>query len=149
MIRTLLAAAALAGLSARAPAADDDVKKLQGTWTIVSIEVDGAKPTGPKVDEVLKTGTLTFDGNTLQTKFPMKSDKGTFKLDPDKKPKQIDVEFEGRGKNGKPDLGIYEFDGETLKLCFVSGGGPRPTGFKTAKQDQGEAIYFVLKKKAK
>jgi uncharacterized protein (TIGR03067 family) len=148
--RFLLAAVALAGLCVpRAAAADDDLKKLLGTWAIVSVEVDGRKPTGERADEIIKTSTITFDGNTIQTKFPMKSDKGTFKLDPDKKPKQIDSTFEGRGKNAKPDLGINEFDGETLKLCIVSSGGPRPKEFKTSKQDQGEAVYFVLKKKAK
>src|SRR5262245_3126070 len=38
-------------------------------------------------------------------------------------------------------LGIYEFDGDTLKVCFDAEGKKRPTEFKSAP---GSAIFVIL-----
>jgi uncharacterized protein (TIGR03067 family) len=56
----------------------------------------------------------------------------TIKLDSAKKPKSIDLTLtQGVGK-GKVGLGIYELDGDTLKLCFPQDeNAARPTEFKS------------------
>ena len=48
--------------------------------------------------------------------------KGTFKVDPSKDPRAIDMEVtetKGKAHEGRTSKGIYAFDGETLKWCSV------------------------------
>ena len=56
---------------------------------------------------------------------------GTQKLDPSKSPKAIDVTMTEGPNKGAVMLGIYEFDGDTLKVCFDPQGKKRPTEFKS------------------
>jgi uncharacterized protein (TIGR03067 family) len=104
----------------------DDKKddKLDGKWLIVSVERDG------KADDAFKGGARVIAGGkyTLADKNG-KATPGTFKVDPSKKPKTIDMmPAEGQYK-GKTLLGIYEVDGQTLKICFAEPGKERPTEF--------------------
>ena len=106
-----------------------EVSKFQGTWTFESSETGGKElPAGE-----LKGLILTFEGDKHTVK---KGDEviqvGTQKLDPSKSPKTIDVTVvEGLNK-GTVMLGIYEIDGDTLKVCFDPQGKKRPTEFKSA-----------------
>src|SRR5262249_51896610 len=116
----------LIGLLAISRASADDKKddKLDGKWLVVSIERDG------KADDAFKGGMRVIAGGkyTLTDKNG-KATPGTFKVDPSKKPKAIDMTpTEGQYK-GKTLLGIYEIDGQTLKICFTEPGKDRPTEF--------------------
>jgi uncharacterized protein (TIGR03067 family) len=137
-----------AGLAARPAAADDksdaakkDSDKLQGTWTFVSMEMDGQP--APKGDD---PQTITFKGDTFTVKVGDKVvQAGMQTLDPTKKPKAVDSPVtEGEGK-GTTMLGIYELDGDNLKACFDTAGKKRPTEFKTAA---GSGHMLVVLKRA-
>ena len=52
---------------------------------------------------------------------------------------------EGLNK-GAVTLGIYEIDGDTLKVCFDPEGKKRPTEFKTASGSQTLVVHKRLKK---
>jgi uncharacterized protein (TIGR03067 family) len=56
----------------------------------------------------------------------------TYHLSPAKTPKSIDFTPTAGPDKGKPLPGIYELDGDDLKICFGKVGGPRPSGFTTA-----------------
>ncbi len=139
---------ALAILAAALLVAADDAKKdqagLQGTWKPVSSEQNGKDTT----DEG-KEHTLIFEKDTFTVK---RGDnvmiKGTFKLDPSKKPKTIDMTVtEGRRDEdkGKELHGIYELDGDTLKWCTGQPGTTeRPTEFST--KAGGKELLVTLKK---
>ena len=74
------------GLFADAPA--DEVKKLEGTWTVTAATLDG------KALESVKDGQWTFAGDKLTIKYKgEKETKYTYTLDPTKKPKTMDLEF--------------------------------------------------------
>ena len=117
-----------------APAGDKadlekDVRIIQGTWTFESSEAGGkALPAGE-----LKGLILTFEGDKHTVK---KGDEviqvGTQKLDSSKSPKTIDVTMTEGVNKGAVMLGIYEIDGDTLKVCFDVEGKKRPTEFKSA-----------------
>ena len=83
-----------------------DQESLQGTWTFVSTQVGGKGPM-----EEPKGTILIIDGDTFTVK---KGDeiriKGTFKLDPSKMPKAIDMTItEGKERDKDKVLhGIYE-----------------------------------------
>src|SRR5262245_38374045 len=107
--------------------AQDDIKKemaqLEGDWSMVSGEANGmAMPeanvkSGKRVAKAGET-TITFGG---QLYF-----KAKFSIDPGKKPKAIDYMMTEGPTKGKTHLGIYEFDGDTVKFCFAAPGGDRP-----------------------
>ena len=134
--------AASAGSGTRADAKADlekEARKFQGTWTFESSETAGNElPTGE-----LKGFLLTFEGNKHTVK---KGDEviqvGIQKLDPSKSPKTIDVTMTEGPSKGTVMLGIYEIDGDTLKLCWNKPGGERPKEF--AGKDK--AGYMVLKR---
>jgi uncharacterized protein (TIGR03067 family) len=108
---------------------EKEVRKFQGAWTIESSETGGKKlPAGD-----LKGLIVTFEGDKHTVK---KGDEvvqvGTQKLDPSQSPKAIDVIMTEGPNKGAVMLGIYEIDGDTLKVCFDPNGKKRPTEFKSA-----------------
>ena len=112
------AAAAVADDDGAKKAAADEMKKFAGTWAPVAVEVNGMKLDEEMIKElryVFKedgTWKLTAGDNTVAD--------GTFTVDPTKKPKTIDYKivnsFQEEDK-GKTSLGIYELDGDKLKVC--------------------------------
>ena len=68
------------------------------------------------------------------------------KLDPSKSPKAIDVTITEGPSKGAVMLGIYEFDGDTLKVCFDPEGKKRPTEFKSPA---GSQTFYNVHKRAK
>lgn len=123
-------------LLGRAATADDkDLDKLKGKWTVLSVERDG------KELENFKDGTREIDSDkyTLTPKSGAKHS-GTFKVDSGKKPKTMDMVPDGGQYKGKTLQGIYEIDGDTLKICFAEPGKDRPTEF-TSKGGQVLAVH--------
>ena len=108
---------------------EKEARKFQGTWTIESSVTGGREL---PADE-LKTLVVTFEGDKHTVK---KGDEviqvGTQKLDPSRSPKTIDVTMIEGPNKGAVMLGIYEFDADTLKVCFDPEGKKRPTEFKSA-----------------
>ena len=98
----------------------DDKEKLQGEWKLVSHE-DG---NGKKVDED-SPHKFTFEGDKWHS--TPGGDGGPYSVDSSKKPKTIDLTL----KDNNPRKGIYELDGDTLKICI---GVERPTEFKSAEK---------------
>jgi uncharacterized protein (TIGR03067 family) len=121
-----------------------DLAKFQGSWIFESIEFEGEK----QPIETLKGSKLSVKDNT----FTLCTEtlvfyKGTIKLDPTKKLKEIDVTFTDGPEKGKTRLGIYDLDNDTYRLCLNVKGNDRPTEF-TAKKDSGQAVE-VMKKENK
>lgn len=104
------------------PKKDEDA--IRGVWQVETIEVNGM---------VVPAGTermrFTFGDGKLKLTLvgkPKEQD-ATFKLDTTAKQKAIDID-EGKGRAS---LGIYELDGDTLKICLAEGKTPvRPTELK-------------------
>jgi uncharacterized protein (TIGR03067 family) len=126
-------------------AADDpkeDLKKLEGTWTMVSGEKDGK----PVPEQTIKIAKLVIKGDQHDVKIGNDAYQGTHKIDPSKKPKTIDAtDTEGPFK-GKTVYGIYESDGDTFKVCFAKPGDERPKEFNT-KAGTGHIMHVWKKEK--
>jgi uncharacterized protein (TIGR03067 family) len=141
----LLPAALTAGLLVAADAKDDAVKKdmdaLQGKWQITSLTRDGKDQDVPK-DAV----RVVKDDKYTVTPRPGVTIEGTFKIDPTAKPKTIDTTPTTGDNKGKTSLGIYEIDGDTLKICWAPAGKDRPTEFKSA---EGSGVFLAVHKKVK
>jgi uncharacterized protein (TIGR03067 family) len=131
----LLPAALTAGLFVPAEAKDEAVKKdmklLQGTWSLISLERDGVAAPLPK--EAVRVIT---DDKYAMTLKPGLTIEGTYTIDPAAKPKRMETTPSSGPYKDKPLLGIYELDGDTLKICYASPGKERPTEF-TSKEGSG------------
>jgi uncharacterized protein (TIGR03067 family) len=120
-------------VSTNADEAQKQGEMFQGTWGAVSYVQDGQgegdkiAPQESPVRWVFKADKVTFLADVEGA-----SAKGSFNLDPTKKPKAIDMIFPAApgAKKGQTMLGIYELDGDTLKICYDPDGTKRPGEFK-------------------
>jgi uncharacterized protein (TIGR03067 family) len=136
-------------LSAAGEAKEDAVKKdleaLKGTWAVVSAERDGKKFT----DDQLKGVLVTFDadGKVSVQRQGQPLFEGTVMIDPTKKPKTIDATQTSEGDNkGKTAHGIYEIEGDTLKICSAEFGKERPSEF-SSKPGSGHFLRVYKREK--
>jgi uncharacterized protein (TIGR03067 family) len=110
-----------------------DKELLQGTWTAVSGERDGQKLNEFQLKHweqmIFKDDTFTREGGEKK--------EGTYTLDPEKEPKEIDLNLTVKCQ-ATTWPGIYELKGNTLKLCFKPG---RPTAF-----DSKGGVLIVFQK---
>ena len=121
-------------------ASKKDLERMQGDWACDSYAVDGMK----LPDDDAQAYFRTIQGDIYAvSRFKKVLGKGTFKLDASKKPRAIDALPAGRDK---PLLGIYEFDGEKMKLCFASPGKDRPTAF-TSETGSGHTLTVWVREK--
>jgi uncharacterized protein (TIGR03067 family) len=135
--RCILTLAAILLTAAAAPreAADtDDLKRMQGDWMVVSMTFNGMKYPEEEAQALFRT----VEGNNYQVaRYSKPFFKGTFQLDPTATPKTIDSL--SATDASKPIPGIYEFDGDTLKICSAPPGKPRPNDFE-AKAGSGHTL---------
>ena len=143
--------ALLIPLTARcADDAREELGKLQGTWVLTAMEKNGnAAP-----EFVLGKLTLTFKGDTMAmggaltdaTRKAPDYPQFTVTLDPSKKPKAIDATPSNGEFKGKTVLGIYQRDGEELKICLPKQGDKqRPSDFRSPV---GSDVAFMTFKRS-
>lgn len=119
---------------------NDDMKRIQGTWVVDPATYAEVKD--KEVLEEIKAIRFIFEGDTCTMKHPPgNTEKFRFHLDPAKQPRQIDMSDGVKG--------IYELDGETLKLCWDQQAktNGRPTKF-SLRQEKASVHYFVLKRES-
>jgi uncharacterized protein (TIGR03067 family) len=115
----------------------EDKDKLQGEWTVVSMDLSGMKLEG---DDLKKLQPLTIKGNDWTAPS---GGKFTIKLDPAKNPKQIDLQMEKGGQTSTWP-GIYKIEGDTFTFCRSQGpDGERPKEFKS-----GDGVALLVFKRA-
>src|SRR5438132_1521534 len=110
-------------LAAGAPGADkarEELVKFQGAWIMAAETAGGiAAP-----EKKLKGRKLVIKGNQYFSESPATGgEKGTFTLDPSKRPRTIDSTPSEGINRGRKRLAIYEIDGDTLKVCYTPFGG--------------------------
>lgn len=129
-------------------ASGEEMAKLQGTWTAVSAERDGkmiSEEEVKKLDLRLTIKDDEFMWMPLASKGPEHFPHGHFKLDTTKKPKAIDLTIDllfSPAKKTSTVLGIYEFDGDSLRLLKALPDQGRPTEFRTTAKSGLEVITF-------
>ena len=130
-----------ATLATAAPAPDQRdpaPPSLEGTWEATSVETGGQK------QAEMVGFTIAFAGDKLKVQPKNRKDakEATFKLDATARQPGIDIFPAGEDK---PVLGIYEIDGDTLRLCTGGGpGDPRPAKFES--KPEGTTLLLTLKR---
>jgi uncharacterized protein (TIGR03067 family) len=129
-------------IAANAPKDEAAKKELDGTWSVMSSESDGRKAS----KDDIKMVRLVFAGATLTTKRGDKSAESAIVIRPGEKPKEIDV-IPGDGPDkGKKLQGIYELNGDNLRICLSKPGKKRPTEF-TSQADSGRVLIVLNRTK--
>ena len=116
-------------------AVEKDLQKLQGNWTVISIEVNGNKVPEDKIGDP----KAVFKGE----RYSIHDFRLSVKIDPTKKPKTINMD--GKDGNGNPltMIGIYELEGDRLKICFAKPGEKeRPSTFETKPKSGQSLIHY-------
>jgi uncharacterized protein (TIGR03067 family) len=107
----------------------------QGTWRVVSLKRAGVEQISPHDEPKFVTYapdrkvTIKWQGVTAKAEI--------VRLDPSKQPKEIDY-LGGVGcgpYEGKLDKSIYKLEGDTYTECSAEPGEPRPTEFKSTKEN--------------
>jgi len=125
----------------------NDLNKLKGAWKATSVEAGGmALP-----DELLDKITFTITGDKYTFKSPDDNgvetvEEGTLKLDAAKKPAQMDINITKGKDEGKKQYGIYELDGDTMKVCFTPPEEERPKDFTTKEGSKNVVMLFKRQK---
>ena len=115
----------LAGLGP-ARAGDDLAKEseeLAGTWGASAVEDAGKKL---PADQVRYVRFVVTGAKFSATLGPLILMEGTLTVDPTKSPKAVDLKSTAGKHQGKTLEGIYELDGDNLKVCFADPGGKPP-----------------------
>ena len=143
-IRPVLTLVAALLLAAPDDAAKADKEKFQGSWLIESLEEKGEKTDAEELEGLV----IRFEGDKYHAinKEGEDIERGTFTIDTDRSPPTIDFQIKRGPDEGKSQLGIYQFRGTTLKVCYAPAGSKdRPKEF--AANAEGEVSLLVLKKK--
>lgn len=110
-----------------------DRERYAGKWQAVSLEIDGTKHSDADTKSI--TVINYTDGNWILYIGDEEAGRGSSQIDPTKKPKTIDFVSDAFRDLGMGNLGIYEIDGDTRKVCFGFGqsGRDRPADFSAKK----------------
>ena len=124
--------------------AGKDAERIQGTWEFVSAERSGK-------DEAISRENpleMSFQAETFRFHLPAGANRlQSYKLHPEKSPKEIDWLLGGKQGIEKPILGIYELDGNSLKICWGRQDGERPKEFDT-KRGGGDWLWVMKRQKS-
>src|ERR1035438_3093743 len=113
----------------------EDLDRLQGTWNIVYLEMDGRKMPGAG-------GRIVVRGDRFTTIAMGANYEGTVAVHQTTVPKSFDLRFEAGPEKGNTNLGIYELDGDRWKICLATRGSQRPRKF-TAPPGTGIALEIL------
>ena len=140
-LRVLLLVAAGLLVAAEDPKADakKDKENIQGAWKAVSGEAGGQKLSDERIESI----KIVIAADKITVNVADNTRVSTYKIDPAQKPKTIDLTNE----MDQTAPGIYELDGDNLKVCWNQGGSERPKKFESKPDTQVRLMVFKREKK--
>jgi uncharacterized protein (TIGR03067 family) len=137
-ILSLAVGLAAPGDGAKKDEAKNELEKLQGTWSITKVERDG-----DDLSDQVGGAEMEINGE----KYAAPNIAASFKLDPSKNPKAIDISYTEGPAAGQTVKGIYKLDGDTFTICrALAESGDRPKEF-TAPSGSGRMLFEFKRKK--
>src|SRR5262245_33907011 len=111
---------------------------IEGTWTVESVQLSGETIGGLKGAQLV----LSAGGKKTFTLPSGMVEKGTYTVNVEKQPPQIDATTDGK-EGTQP--GIFKLDGDMLTMCLATAGS-RPTSFAT---DKGSTRLLIVLKRSR
>jgi uncharacterized protein (TIGR03067 family) len=118
--------------------------KLEGAWVAVAFEQSGKKAEGARA-RLLEGMSWEFKGDEFTWRMEGKIEMtGSFKINAAKTPKEIDLLD---SKRKATCVGIYEIEGETLRIRFHLDKDARPEAFTTKEGARGHILVVLNRTK--
>jgi uncharacterized protein (TIGR03067 family) len=136
LLSLLLCALLATALCTRA----DDLKAMEGTWTVEAVEAGGQ----PVDSDDIKAIVVKITGDHYEAKLKDGSEAGTLKLDETQKPKTMDATKTEGFEAGKMIKAVYEISGDTMRVCYNFEGEDRPT--ELATRDGSKWVLVTYKR---
>jgi uncharacterized protein (TIGR03067 family) len=116
------------------------LEQLEGVWLMEK----GTQAGKPLPEEKVQGASMSFKGDKISVKGPNqnRNEEATFTIDASKKPATIDI----MPPNDQQVRGIFQVEGDSLKLAFTRPGNERPTEFAAP---EGSQIVFIQLRRAK
>jgi uncharacterized protein (TIGR03067 family) len=103
-----------------------DLARFQGQWVVTFYEEAGVSLSR----DITKDWQFTISGDSMKSTYTDGSMmSGRIRLDTSKSPREVDLIWKEGDSAEKPVLGIYEFEGDKLKICIGSKPESRPSRF--------------------
>jgi uncharacterized protein (TIGR03067 family) len=124
----LFAVAMLANsaVAAADESAKEDMARLQGLWTMAEYIIDGTRSN----ESQIRSWVLVVEGDQYNPGVREFSVEFTYRLNPTRNPKAIDLMPHTGNARGRTIRGIYRLDGDRFTLCYPADSqAERPAGF--------------------
>jgi uncharacterized protein (TIGR03067 family) len=115
-----------------------DLDRLQGSWRVASLILDGAALSAGMIGEA----RVVIKGDQFQSLGMGSTYVGLLRLDVSRRPKSFSIKFTRGPEKGNVNHGIYELRGDKWKLCIATKGGPAPHAF-VSEPGSGFAIEVL------
>ena len=113
-------------LAAESDQGSQDAAKLNGTWSVTSaVRNRNELP----ADRLKGLQLVLPDGSSRVEQGEKTLAKGTFRIDAEKMPREIDLTANEADGQGQTTLVIYELADDTLRICGARPGAARPGEF--------------------
>jgi RNA polymerase sigma factor (sigma-70 family) len=125
--------------------AKDDKGAIQGTWQVTAVEMGGKDVSGTDEFKDLATAKWTFAADKITFKSGKPDMSVNYKIDPSKKPKELDVTPTDGPENerNKQMPAVYSLEGDVLKICVGSPDAPaRPKEVASKEGEKNLLITF-------
>jgi uncharacterized protein (TIGR03067 family) len=124
---------------------ETELQRMAGTWEYQSQAIGGRELPADRRANIW----VVIDGDVMTRETGLAPGaKDKIKLDTTTSPKSIDlISIDHPSGKTFTEVGIYEWDGETLRLCMDNTGKERPKEFKSPAGK--EQIYLSVLKKRK
>jgi uncharacterized protein (TIGR03067 family) len=142
----LAACPVLAAAQSKDGGARKERERLQGTWRLVAREFAGKADSAEDLKRV--RGKAVVKGDRITVSYLGEDERRlTFKVDPSARPRRIDLTFLDGEYKGKTARGIYELDGNKLKVCYAAPKAARPTEFSGKEGEDWVLVVYQREKK--
>lgn len=115
-----------------------DLERLQGSWRVASLIVDGAALSAGMIGEA----RVVVKGEQFESLGMGAVFVGRMRLDVSRRPKSFSIQFTRGPEKGNVNHGIYELKGDRWKICLATKGGPAPHDF-VSEPGSGFAIEML------
>lgn len=126
--KALFCIAALLPAAVQAQSADE--KRAMGRWQLVKGIVNGS----PVPENLIHNLKLELSRGRYKVTGAESPDQGTWKADTTSKPHTLDITGTEGPNKGRTLRGIFEVNGDTLRVCYDLTGKVRPSKFESLKQ---------------
>ena len=115
----------------------NDLDLLQGSWNVSELQMEGQTISGG----MLANARVVITGNRFSSVGMGAVYEGVLSLNSSVTPNQLDMKFDAGPEKGNTNLGIYELDGDSWKLCLATRGKVRPSTFSAGA---GSGFVFEM-----